>query len=214
MNTPSGERHATESETTDLHAELLQLLKALADANRLRIVGLLAQRSLSVEELAANLGVGMPTTSHHLSRLAASGLVEARPSGHHSLYSLRPHAIQELAQRLLRQEALPRLAPPVTQDAFDRKVLRTFTDEGGRITSFPAQQKKYLVLVRHVLRAFEKGRRYSEREVNAVLRNFNDDTARLRRSLVEHGFMQREGGGGAYWRVDTPSPTGAASSEE
>jgi hypothetical protein len=35
--------------------------------------------------------------------------------------------------------------------------------------------------------------------VNEILGRFNQDTARLRRALVDHGLMAREGGGGAYW---------------
>jgi hypothetical protein len=61
--------------------------------------------------------------------------------------------------------------------------------------------KKQLVLLRHVLKAVEPGVRYAERELNEILRRFNDDTARLRRALVDHGLMEREGGGGAYWRT-------------
>ena len=65
------------------------------------------------------------------------------------------------------------------------------------------QEKKFLVLLRHVLKAFDPGVRYPEKRVNQILANFNEDTARLRRSLVEHRFMAREGGGGKYWRIDT-----------
>jgi len=88
-------------------------------------------------------------------------------------------------------------------DGFDRKVLRTFLDENGRIKAFPAQQKKALAILRHVLGVFEPGRRYPEKQVNRLLSQFGEDTARLRRELVEFGFMDREGGGGEYWRVET-----------
>lgn len=87
-------------------------------------------------------------------------------------------------------------------DAYDRKVLETFTDAEGRITAIPSQNKKFLVLLRYVLEAFEKGQRYSEKEVNAILERYHEDTALLRRALVDYGYMQREGGGKAYWRVD------------
>jgi len=40
----------------------------------LKIIGLLAQRSYSVEELAALLDLKAPTVSHHLSKLAQAGL--------------------------------------------------------------------------------------------------------------------------------------------
>jgi hypothetical protein len=38
--------------------------------------------------------------------------------------------------------------------------------------------------------------------VNEILSKFSDDTARLRRWLVEYRYMAREGGGGKYWRID------------
>ena len=88
-------------------------------------------------------------------------------------------------------------------DSYDRKVLASFTDEAGRFKAFPAQEKKMLVLLRHCARHFETGVRYPEKQVNEILGRFSDDTARLRRGLVSHHFMQREGGGGAYWRAET-----------
>ena len=45
---------------------------------------------------------------------------------------------------------------------------------------------------------FEVGMRYSERQVNAILRRFHDDVAALRRYLVDEEFLSRESG--RYWR--------------
>jgi hypothetical protein len=45
----------------DANNELVAIFKALADANRLKIVGLLAQQPYSVEELAALLDLKAPT---------------------------------------------------------------------------------------------------------------------------------------------------------
>jgi hypothetical protein len=107
-----------------------------------------------------------------------------------------------MARTLLRQADQPRAAAADPADAWERKVLATFIGPDGRITAFPAQEKKYLVLLRHILRAFGPGVRYTEKRVNQILANYNDDTARLRRSLVDHRYMAREGGGGKYWRID------------
>ena len=71
-----------------MNAELVVFFKALADANRLKIVGLLARREYSVEELAALLNLKAPTISHHLSKLAEAGLVSARAEGYYSIYRL------------------------------------------------------------------------------------------------------------------------------
>jgi len=188
---------------TEIHFnELLQFFKAMADSNRLKIIGLLSQKPHTVEQLSALLDLGMSTTSHHLSNLAKAGLVEARTDGHYYLYSLRQDTLQEMSQRLLKQENLPELAVAVDEQAYDRKVLKTFTDEEGRIIAFPSQLKKYQVLLRYVVNAFEPGIRYPEKQVNEILSRFNDDTADLRRGLVEFKLMDREGGGGAYWRLE------------
>jgi hypothetical protein len=55
--------------------------------------------------------------------------------------------------------------------------------------------------LRRVIKAFEPGTRYSEQQVNEILARFHSDTATLRRELVGSNLMQREGGGGEYWRV-------------
>ncbi len=180
---------------------LLDFFKALSDPNRLKIVGLLARHPHNVEQLAEDLGLSVSTVSHHLSYLAHAGLVEARPQGHYYIYSLRLDVVQEMARHLLAEENLPRLSEDVEGDAFERKVLASFLDREGRIKSFPSQEKKFLVLLRHVLKAFEPGVRYSEKQVNEILERFNEDTATLRRSLVEYKMMVRQGGGGEYWRA-------------
>ena len=188
---------------------LLEFFKALADANRLKIVGLLAQRPYTVEELAGALGLSASTTSHHLSYLYQVGLVSARARGHYSIYSLQVEVLHDMARRLHQSETLGRLSQPANREdddtpAYDRKVLSTFINNQGQIIAFPAQEKKYLVLLRHVLKAFQPGVRYSEKQVNEMLARFNDDTASLRRGLVEFHLMDREGGGGAYWRTEEP----------
>ena len=182
--------------------ELLSFFKALADQSRLKIVGLLAQQPYPVEQLSAILGLGESTVSHHLSRLAEAGLVSAKADGHYSVYSLEPDAVSMMARRLLKTERLSELAGGVDRSGFEQKVLSSFTGPDGRFTAFPAQEKKYLVLLRHVVQEFTPGVRYSERKVNQMLLRYSDDTARLRRSLVDFGLMDREGGGRDYWRKE------------
>jgi predicted transcriptional regulator len=181
--------------------ELLNFFKALADANRLKIIGLLAQRPHTVEELAALLGLSSSTASHHLARRATAGLVAARTEGHYYFYALQTEVLKEMSQRLLREENLPRLSEDTDRDAYTRKVLEAFTDSQGRITTFPAQEKKFLVLLHYVLKAFDPGQHYTEKQVNEILLRYHDDTASLRRGLIEDHLMEREGGGGSYWRV-------------
>jgi ArsR family transcriptional regulator len=67
---------------------LPELLKVLADQNRLRIIALLARRSMCVCELAHILGVTQPSVSRHLKRMRSSGLISDEQDGLWTNYSL------------------------------------------------------------------------------------------------------------------------------
>src|SRR5512137_2660523 len=80
---------------TEANVELLEIFKALADANRLKIIGLLARQPYSVEQLAALLDLKPPTVSHHLAKLSEVGLVGARAEGYYSMYYLDESALKK-----------------------------------------------------------------------------------------------------------------------
>ena len=67
-----------------------ELLKALAEPLRLRIVDALRGGPRNVSEIAETLGVEMMTASHHLGILKNSGLVERQKQGRFAVYKLRP----------------------------------------------------------------------------------------------------------------------------
>ena len=77
-------------------------------------------------------------------------------------------------------------------------MLRSFV-RGGRLTAIPTQHSKRLVVLDRLAQEFEPGQRYTERQVNSILRRWHDDTAALRRYLVDDGFMERDHG--EYWRA-------------
>jgi predicted transcriptional regulator len=185
-------------ETTQTN-ELLTFFKAMADASRLKIIGLLAREPLTVEQIAAMLNLWPSTVSHHLSRLSEVGLVSARAEGYYSIYQLETKALEEMARRLLSRETLPAVVADVDVDAFDRKVLNDFSLPDGRLKSLPAQYKKFVAILRHVVHSFEPGVRYGEKQVNEILGRFHEDTAMLRRGLVDEHLMARQSG--EYWRV-------------
>lgn len=179
--------------------ELLAFFKALSDANRLKIVGLLANQPHTVEQIAAALNLGASTVSHHLSRLAEAGLVSARAEGYYSVYSLHTEQLESMSQRLLKRDNLVQLAEDVDMEAYERKVLRDFMTPDGKMKSFPAQQKKLLVILRHIHKAIDDEKRYTEKEFNEFLKQYNEDYASLRRYLIVFELMQRENG--IYWKL-------------
>jgi len=187
------------TETGD-RAVLVRFFKALADESRLKIVGLLAAEGRAVEDLAAHLGLESPTVSHHLKILSGAGLVRSYGRSHQRIYELNVGHLQATARELLALETLPRLSAGTDAEAYERKVLATFVSD-GRIQAFPVQRKKQLVLLRWAVARFEPGRRYSEPEVDETLAALHEDTARLRRGLIDERLMAREGGGDAYRRT-------------
>jgi hypothetical protein len=106
-----------------------------------------------------------------------------------------------MTEKILKTEDLSQLSNSVDMDGYDKKVLASFLDPEGRIKAFPAQEKKFQVILRYVVKSFEKEKRYKEKEVNEILSRFSDDTASLRRGMVEYHLMDRQGGGGEYWRL-------------
>jgi ArsR family transcriptional regulator len=65
-----------------------KVLKALADATRLRILGLLSSREMCVCEVMVALDLTQPTASHHLRILENVGLVKDRKEGKWVFYSI------------------------------------------------------------------------------------------------------------------------------
>jgi len=181
--------------------ELVTFFKALADANRLKIVGLLAEKSYSVEELAALLQLKPSTVSHHLSKLAEAELVSSRAESYYSIYQLDKKMLEEKSRSMFSQTELSNVAAEVDADAYDNKVVKNYSKRDGSLKTLPAQRKKLEAVLRHVVQSFEMEKRYSEKRVNEILSQYHEDTATLRRELVGFKLMQREGGGGEYWRV-------------
>lgn len=180
---------------------LLRFFKALADESRLKILGLLANRECSVEELAALLGLKEPTVSHHLAKLRDLGLVNMRTEGNTHMYWLDANGLRALNRHVLTPETMASLVDDVEGEAWEQKVLRDFL-VNGRLKEIPARPKKRLVILKWLVRHFELGARYSEAEVNELIKRFHPDFATLRREFIMNRLMQRENG--VYWRVEAP----------
>src|SRR5262249_15263475 len=117
--------------------DLLLFFKALADKSRLRLLGLLAQREHSVQELAALAGLKEPTVSHHLGMLKRLGLVSRRRDANTHWYALEPDAITGLAKRLSSPEQIAGLAGDAPASDCQETAHETLLPPAGHITSTP-----------------------------------------------------------------------------
>ena len=164
----------------------------LADDHRRRVFAALVLGASTVDEVRAVTGLGSRPVATALARLVARELVLSGDDGAHVL-------LGEAFQRAAIAAAPERPAPDPTDDAPEdaARILRRYF-RGGRLTHIPAQHSRKLVILDRLSDEFDVGVRYSERQVNAILRRFHEDVASLRRFLVDEGFLDREAG--RYWR--------------
>jgi hypothetical protein len=176
--------------------EMLNLLKAMADENRLRIMGLLAVAPRSSADISKALQQKPAEMARHLQILEEMGLIKEE----NQQYRYASETIQALSKKALAGRKPPRRSPDEFEGTEDeRKTLAQYVDRDGRLKSIPTQMKKVLAVLGYVVKDFQPGERYAEKQVNEILKRYNEDYATLRRYLVDYGFLTREGGGGVYW---------------
>jgi DNA-binding transcriptional ArsR family regulator len=90
--------------TTDKAQRMAEFFSFLGDANRLRILSLLANEELCVSDLAHVLEMSESAVSHQLRNLRAMRLVSYRKQGRNVFYSLHDshvlHLYQAVAEHL------------------------------------------------------------------------------------------------------------------
>jgi biotin operon repressor len=192
-------RQMSNLSANESNVDLLRFFKALADETRLKMVALLASKSRSGEQLAELLSIKGATVSHHLSKLADAGLVTSTSEGHKKFYTLRLDAVRATAKQLQAKDAGLRVPEGADTDEYDRKVLKEFFHSDGSLRQLPMQRKKFLAVLKHIVKDIEPGREYTEKQINALLERRHPDTASLRRGMIDFRLMERKSG--VYWRV-------------
>jgi len=175
--------------------EMLDFLKAMSSADRLHIIGLLTQKRTSRSDIAAQLDLPIREIVDHLAFLEQVGVV----SHEDQIYELTTDKLATLARDQLGHRR-PVYVPAPELDDRAQKVLKTYLDPDGSVKQLPLQPAKLRVILNYLVQAFEHGIDYTEKEVNAILRRFNEDTAGLCRDLVDAGMLDRESDGSRYWR--------------
>jgi hypothetical protein len=179
-------------------APLLRFFKALAHESRLRLLGFLAQRARTVQELAGLLGLTEPTTSHHLGLLREAGLVTLRVEGNLHWYDFEPSRLAPMAKSVLSRQNVVNWAGERRAEKPDR-LIQNYLELDGRLRLIPASRKKRYPVLVWLATHFDLDRRYREAEVNQILQTRHWDSATLRRELVGYRMLAREKG--IYWRL-------------
>jgi hypothetical protein len=178
--------------------KMLDFVKALAHADRLKIVGMLVQKPARMAEITEGLSLPTRQVFNHLAFLEYVGVVHKKDE----LYELDTDGLERLARRQFEGKR-PAYTPEPDLEKNRQKVLATFLNADGTIRQVPnsrTQAAKFRIVLEYILAAFEPGAVYSEKEVNGILRRFNEDVSGLRRDLIDVGMLARERDGSKYWR--------------
>lgn len=180
----------------DEQPEILSFVRAMASAQRLRIVGVLTRGKATQSEIAGQLGMPVRDVFNHLSFLVEVGVIHEIDGA----YDLDEKAIESFARGQFEGKR-PSYEASQEEPEDVRKVLKTFLNADGSLKQILPQGNKLLIILNFIVNAFALDANYTEKEVNTILRRFHVDTAALRRYLVDNGLMARESDGTRYWRV-------------
>jgi biotin operon repressor len=160
---------------------LVAFYGTLADATRLKLIGLLALKPMCGADLARELGVSAPTVSHHIGKLKALDLVKSVREDTAVYYSLQTERLHSLSKDIFGGEG-------------------TFFAE-GRLKDIPVQLKKRRYVYEEMLKAFDPARTYSEQEINEIIKRYHPDYCTIRREFIIYGYMSRDNG---VYQVNPP----------
>ena len=174
--------------------------KALADPTRIKMLILLSEGEMNGQLLAEKIGVTPATITHHAAKLREASLINERRDKNTIFFSLNDYFIKNSAtatENLIYQRVRPEGGPERLQEEDQRprdSVIKNFFTSDGKLKSIPAQLKKKLIVLTHMVSRLEKGRKYSEKEMNEFIKEYHEDFATIRREFIMHHFMFRDNG--------------------
>jgi len=86
-----------------------------------------------------------------------------------------------------------------TTDKEKSDVIKNYMDENQALKSYPSKEKKKIIVLEEIAKNFTKGKTYSEKEINTILKRIYEDYATIRRALIEYGFIERSNDCSSYW---------------
>ena len=176
--------------------EAIKLFKCLADKSRLQILKSLMIEDMYVERLAERLNLTAPTISFHLKKLEDAGAVVSYKEQYYTMYSLKKDIFMTNIIDIIKEESTESKEQKEREEAYRRKVINAFF-EYGKLKSIPSQRKKERIVLEEIAKAFEPGKKYTEREVNLIIADFFDDFCTIRRDMYSEMLLDRKDA--VYW---------------
>lgn len=173
--------------------KIVDFHKALGDLTRIRIIALLQQGPLHGQAIAGKLGLKPPTITHHMAKLREVGLIKEKRDKNTIYFSLDTKILESSTKAILTAGTGGAASKEMSVTAEEREaIINNFFTKDGKLKNFPAQRKKKLVVLEHMVKGLQFGKVYPEREINEYLKQFHEDYATLRRELIMCQYMYRE----------------------
>jgi hypothetical protein len=76
--------------------------------------------------------------------------------------------------------------------------IEQFFRPDGSLISIPAKSAKKIAVLHHIARELSPDAKYPEKELNLIIARYHDDTAAIRRYMIEYGILDRDSES-VYW---------------
>jgi DNA-binding HxlR family transcriptional regulator len=172
------------------------IIKALADGSRIRIMKALLEKPQYVEELSARLNIGAPTISFHLKKLEHAGFVVKNKEQYYMMFSVNKDALSITLHELINVEDGDKEMQDERMIQYRNKVIKTYFKK-GMLDHLPSQEKKRKIALEEIAGRFAVNKKYDESEVTKIIEEVYGDYCTIRRELIDRKIMARKGN--AYW---------------
>lgn len=146
-----------------------------------------------VELLAERLKLSPSTVSFHLKKLEEAGIVYSNKEQYYVMYYIDKAILNLNLLELVKINADDESIQKEREEEYRKKVIDSFF-EYGKLKSLPVQQKKRKIVLEEIVKNFEQDKLYTEKEVNIIIADINDDFCTIRRALISEKLMEREAG--------------------
>ena len=76
--------------------------------------------------------------------------------------------------------------------------IQQFFRPDGSLISIPAKSVKRIAVLLHIARDISPDTKYPEKDLNLIIAKYHDDTAAIRRYMIEYGILDRDNES-VYW---------------
>jgi len=70
--------------------------------------------------------------------------------------------------------------------------IEQFFRADGTLIAIPVKSAKKFAVLHHIARELSPDTKYPEKELNLIIAKYHDDTAAIRRHMIEYGILERD----------------------